>query len=75
MVKGKSGFESSLVAYLAYLIPVGVWKATDLPKAIKEFDPFANREPMSEKMRRHLEGWKHDKWRGAVRGANASTGR
>jgi hypothetical protein len=75
MARGRCDFESKAIAYLGLLIPVAIWNGGRMFDAIKAFDPFVERPPMSDAMRKNLVGWEKDKWRGAVRSANAHQGR
>lgn len=53
MAKVRREMEGAAVAYLARLIPVSLLDAKKLEQAIDLLNPFKDRKPESEAMRKH----------------------
>lgn len=56
----RRSFEGDLIAWLIRCVPTAIWAPKELPK---ELNPFAERKPVSEAMRKHLESLAARCWR------------
>lgn len=63
MAGARAELEGAVIAHLIRFIGIAVWAPDKLPE---DLNPFGEKKPESEAMRRHREGWAKARWRASM---------